>query len=123
LRMDDCMQQPRLERRFSVCDPVNLGGRPSDFDGNLRWTGSPDYENNDEELTIGAQFSPFPYIYNMPGPTDGNDEQSNNSRYCVWCHKHRKNVTCFFLILIPMVLHYCVINSLNINGGPSGIVW
>ncbi|KAM0872030.1 hypothetical protein ACQ4PT_039004 [Festuca glaucescens] len=87
LRIDDCMQQPRLERRFSVCDPVNLGGRPSDFDGNLRWTGSPDYENNDEELSTGAQFSPFPYIYNMPGPTDGNDEQSNNSRYCLVASK------------------------------------
>uniref|UniRef100_A0ACD5V030 Uncharacterized protein n=1 Tax=Avena sativa TaxID=4498 RepID=A0ACD5V030_AVESA len=88
LRVDgDYMQQPRLERRFSVCDPVNLGGRPSDFDGNLRWTRSPDYENNEEELSTGTQFSPFPYTYNMPGPTDGDDEHSNNSRYCLVASK------------------------------------
>jgi hypothetical protein len=97
LRMDgDCMQQPRLDRRFSVSDPVNLGGRPSDFNGYLGWTGSPDYENNDEEVNKDAQFSPFPYAYNISGPTEGNDEQSNNSRYLERCHEHRQNILFFF---------------------------
>ncbi|XP_024313457.1 type IV inositol polyphosphate 5-phosphatase 6 isoform X2 [Brachypodium distachyon] len=94
LRMDgDFMsQQPRLDRRFSVCDPVNLGGRPSDFDGNSRWIGSPDDENIDEEVSTSAQFSPFPYTYNMSGPTEENDGQSNNSRYCLVASKQMVGV-------------------------------
>ncbi|KAL0414502.1 UNVERIFIED_CONTAM: Type IV inositol polyphosphate 5-phosphatase 7 [Sesamum radiatum] len=34
---DISVQQPRLERRFSVCDRVIFGHRPSDFDPNMRW--------------------------------------------------------------------------------------
>uniref|UniRef100_A0A0D9WW35 Inositol polyphosphate-related phosphatase domain-containing protein n=1 Tax=Leersia perrieri TaxID=77586 RepID=A0A0D9WW35_9ORYZ len=83
LRMDaDYMfTQPKLERRFSVCDPVSLGGRPSDFDGNLRWLASPDEETIDEELGNAAQFSPLPYSYicNTPAPPEDNNEQPNRS--------------------------------------------
>ncbi|KAK4425647.1 Type IV inositol polyphosphate 5-phosphatase 7 [Sesamum alatum] len=34
---DISVQQPRLERRLSVCDRVIFGHRPSDFDPNMRW--------------------------------------------------------------------------------------
>ncbi|KAL0348879.1 UNVERIFIED_CONTAM: Type IV inositol polyphosphate 5-phosphatase 7 [Sesamum angustifolium] len=34
---DISIQQPRLERRFSVCDRVIFGHRPSDYDPNMRW--------------------------------------------------------------------------------------
>ncbi|EEE66663.1 hypothetical protein OsJ_23293 [Oryza sativa Japonica Group] len=89
LRMDaDYMfPQPKLDRRFSVCDPVSLGGRPSDFDGNLRWLGSPDEENIDEELSNAAQCSPLPYSCNTTAPTEANDEQPNGSRYCLVASK------------------------------------
>ncbi|KAL5197138.1 hypothetical protein ABZP36_000650 [Zizania latifolia] len=89
LRMDaDYMfPQPKLERRFSVCDPVSLGGRPSDFDGNLRWVGSPDQENIDEELCNDTQFSPLPYSCNTSAPTEDSNEQSNGSRYCLVASK------------------------------------
>uniref|UniRef100_A0A0E0E836 Inositol polyphosphate-related phosphatase domain-containing protein n=1 Tax=Oryza meridionalis TaxID=40149 RepID=A0A0E0E836_9ORYZ len=89
LRMDaDYMfPQPKLDRRFSVCDPVSLGGRTSDFDGNLRWLGSPDEENIDEELCNAAQCSPLPYSCNTMAPTEANDEQPNGSRYCLVASK------------------------------------
>jgi hypothetical protein len=78
---DFMFPQPRLDRRFSVCDPVNLGGRPSDFDGNLRCPGSPDEDNIDMEVSDGAQFSPFPHSYSASAPSEQNDDQSNSSRY------------------------------------------
>nr|CAB3452071.1 unnamed protein product [Digitaria exilis] len=89
LRMDgDYMfPQPRLDRRFSVCDPVNLGGRPSDFDENLRCPGSPDEENIDMEVSDATQFSPFPHSYTASAPSEQNDEQSNRSRYCLVASK------------------------------------
>ncbi|XP_062189529.1 type I inositol polyphosphate 5-phosphatase 4-like [Phragmites australis] len=89
LRMDgDFMfPQPRLERRFSVCDPVSLGGRPSDFDGNLRCPGSPNEENIDADVSDAAQFSPFPHSYSASAPSEQNDEQSNSSRYCLVASK------------------------------------
>ncbi|KAK3042188.1 hypothetical protein RJ639_001308 [Escallonia herrerae] len=34
---DSSMPQPRLDRRFSVCDRAIFGHRPSDFDPNARW--------------------------------------------------------------------------------------
>lgn len=34
---DMSVPQPRLERRFSVCDRVIFGNRPSDFDPTTRW--------------------------------------------------------------------------------------
>ncbi|CAA6667195.1 unnamed protein product [Spirodela intermedia] len=48
MRMDgDTMAaQPRLDRRFSVCDRVMFGSRPSDYDPSGRWGGgSSDDEN------------------------------------------------------------------------------
>ena len=84
LRMDgDYMfPQPRLDRRFSVCDPVNLGGRPSDFDGNLQCPGSPVEENINMEVSDAAQFSPFLHSYTASAPSEQNDEQSSSPRYC-----------------------------------------
>ncbi|KAG2631974.1 hypothetical protein PVAP13_2NG053800 [Panicum virgatum] len=89
LRMDgDYMfPQPRLDRRFSVCDPVNLGGRPSDFDGNLQCPGLPDEENICMEVSDAAQFSPFPHSYTASAPSEQNDEQSSSARYCLVASK------------------------------------
>uniref|UniRef100_A0A0D9W020 Inositol polyphosphate-related phosphatase domain-containing protein n=1 Tax=Leersia perrieri TaxID=77586 RepID=A0A0D9W020_9ORYZ len=77
------VSQPRLDRRFSVCDPVSLGGRPSDFDGNFPCVGSPD----DEYIEYGAYFSPFPYGYGASIPMEEINEQPNSSRYCLVASK------------------------------------
>jgi hypothetical protein len=83
LRMDgDFMfKQPRLDRRFSVCDPVNLGGRPSDFDGILQCQGSPEEDIIDVEASDAAYFSPFPHSYNASTLSESNEEQTKSSRY------------------------------------------
>lgn len=89
LRMDGDLMfpQPRLDRRFSVCDPVNLGGRPSDFDGSLRCPGSPDEDTIDMEMGDTVQVSPFPHSYSASAPSEQNDDQSNSSRYCLVASK------------------------------------
>uniref|UniRef100_A0A0D9ZEA8 Inositol polyphosphate-related phosphatase domain-containing protein n=1 Tax=Oryza glumipatula TaxID=40148 RepID=A0A0D9ZEA8_9ORYZ len=79
--------QPRLDRRFSVCDPVSLGGRPSDFDGNFPCAGSPDDEYIEEDGSSGTYFSPFPYGYGTSIAMEENDEQPNTSRYCLVASK------------------------------------
>lgn len=35
---DPSILQPRLDRRFSVCERVMIGHRPSDFDPNFKWS-------------------------------------------------------------------------------------
>ncbi|KAM3260990.1 hypothetical protein ACQJBY_051941 [Aegilops geniculata] len=84
---NDMFSQPRLDRRFSVCDPVNIGGRPSDFDGNFQCIGSPGDEYMDEDTSNGAYFSPFPYGYGTSAPMEEDDEQPNTSRYCLVASK------------------------------------
>ncbi|KAL6638026.1 hypothetical protein ACP70R_025598 [Stipagrostis hirtigluma subsp. patula] len=81
------LSQPRLDRRFSVCDPASLGVRPSDFDGNLPFMASPDDEYIDEDTTNGAYFSPFQYGYGATAPILENSEQQNTSRYCLVASK------------------------------------
>uniref|UniRef100_A0A453M1J0 Inositol polyphosphate-related phosphatase domain-containing protein n=1 Tax=Aegilops tauschii subsp. strangulata TaxID=200361 RepID=A0A453M1J0_AEGTS len=78
---NDMFSQPRLDRRFSVCDPVNIGGRPSDFDGNFQCIGSPGDEYMDEDTSNGAYFSPFPYGYGTSTPMEEDDE------YCLVASK------------------------------------
>ncbi|VAI23125.1 unnamed protein product [Triticum turgidum subsp. durum] len=84
---NDMFSQPRLDRRFSVCDPVNIGGRPSDFDGNFQCIGSPGDEYIDEDTSNGTYFSPFPYGYGTSTPMEEDDEQPNTSRYCLVASK------------------------------------
>jgi hypothetical protein len=73
--------QPRLDHRFSVCNPVGLGGRPSDFDGNYPFMGSLDDQYIDEDASNGEHTSPFPYTYGAAALVQENDEQLNKSRY------------------------------------------
>jgi hypothetical protein len=82
LRVDgnDIFSQPRLYRRFSVCNPPSFGGRPSDFTGNCQCMGSPDDDYIDEDASNGAYFSPFPYGYGGSTPMEENNEQPNTSR-------------------------------------------
>lgn len=94
LRVDgnDIFSQPRLYRRFSVCNPPSFGGRPSDFTGNCQCMGSPDDDYIDEDASNGAYFSPFPYGYGGSTPMEENNEQPNTSRYCLVASKQMVGV-------------------------------
>ncbi|KAK8962083.1 Type I inositol 1,4,5-trisphosphate 5-phosphatase CVP2 [Platanthera guangdongensis] len=90
LRMDGDMlsAQPRLERRYSVCERVMLGRRPSDFDHNFRWGGSSD----DENVVVGdspttAYFSPMCYGYGASSSMEDRDASTGYSRYCLVASK------------------------------------
>ncbi|OVA05419.1 Inositol polyphosphate-related phosphatase [Macleaya cordata] len=81
MRMDNDMlvSQPRLDRRFSVCDRVIFGHRPSDYDPNYRW-GSSDDENvpGDSPSTVYS-----PMSYGGSTSMEERDRSSGNSRYCL----------------------------------------
>ncbi|KAJ4968397.1 hypothetical protein NE237_015098 [Protea cynaroides] len=85
MRMDNDMStpQPRLDRRFSVCDRVIFGHRPSDCDPNSRW-GSSDDENGPMD-SPSTMFSPMSY----GGSTSMEERErpSGNSRYCLVASK------------------------------------
>ncbi|CAA0828085.1 DNAse I-like superfamily protein [Striga hermonthica] len=74
--------QPRLDRRFSVCDRVIYGHRPSDCY----------YESSDDEIGPG-DYSPFAHYYNSP--VTCNNKNNNASmedgdrklRYCLVASK------------------------------------
>ncbi|KAK4482287.1 hypothetical protein RD792_009439 [Penstemon davidsonii] len=74
--------QPRLDRRFSVCDRTMYGNRQSDdyYDPNMRWDCSSDDENGPNDSPY-APYSPFSY--------NGRDcvEERTNSRYCLVASK------------------------------------
>ncbi|KAL0371284.1 UNVERIFIED_CONTAM: Type I inositol polyphosphate 5-phosphatase 4 [Sesamum angustifolium] len=82
---DISMPQPRLDRRFSVCDRVIYGNRPSDYyDPNGRWDGSSDDEN-------GPSYSPYahysPVSYNTTLSLEERDRHPGQSRYCLVASK------------------------------------
>ncbi|XP_077247323.1 type IV inositol polyphosphate 5-phosphatase 7-like [Tasmannia lanceolata] len=87
LRMDNdiLMPQPRLDRRFSVCDRVIYSHRPSDFDPNFRWGGSSDDENGPGDSPSTAYFSPMSYA--VSASMEDRDRSSGHSRYCLVASK------------------------------------
>lgn len=86
---DMSMSQPQLDRRFSVCDPVMFGNRPSDYYDplNSRWGGgSSDDENGEDDSPNSTYYSPFSYS----GSVSIEDRDRNNqgqSRYCLVASK------------------------------------
>ncbi|XP_026664651.2 type IV inositol polyphosphate 5-phosphatase 7 [Phoenix dactylifera] len=79
--------QPRLERRYSVCDRVMFGSRPSDFDPNFRWNGSSDDENIGGESPSTVFFSPKSYGYGASSSVEERDKPGGQSRYCLVASK------------------------------------
>ncbi|GAB4841631.1 Type I inositol polyphosphate 5-phosphatase 4 [Ancistrocladus abbreviatus] len=75
------MQQPRLDRRFSVCDRLMFGHRRSYNDLNYRW-GSSDDEN---ESPIATHYSPVGYSGTFP--VEGTDGQRGQATYCLVASK------------------------------------
>ncbi|KAJ6800670.1 type IV inositol polyphosphate 5-phosphatase 7-like [Iris pallida] len=84
---DMMMPQPRLDRRFSVCERAIFGSRPSDFDPNYRWGGSSDDENNGGD-SPNTGFSPMSsYGYGVPSAMEERERPAGNSRYCLVASK------------------------------------
>ncbi|XP_058106182.1 type IV inositol polyphosphate 5-phosphatase 7-like isoform X3 [Magnolia sinica] len=86
LRMDNdiSIPQPRLDRRFSVCDRVMYSHRPSDFDPNFKW-GSSDDENGPGGSPSTGFVSPM--SYGASSSMDDRDRPSGHSRYCLVASK------------------------------------
>ena len=85
MRMDNDMEmpQPRLDRRFSVCDRVIFGHRPSDYDPNFRW-GSSDDENGPGDSPGNPQYSQYsPMSYGGSFAIEETNRQMGHSRYCL----------------------------------------
>ncbi|CAL4918245.1 unnamed protein product [Urochloa decumbens] len=78
-RIDMMDPHSLVDRRFSVCDRISFGSRPSDVDTSMRCGGSSDDENIDEESPSGIFFPPMPCGYGAPLCTD--------SRYCLVASK------------------------------------
>ncbi|GLT74342.1 hypothetical protein SLA2020_461470 [Shorea laevis] len=90
MRMDNDMSvpQPRLDRRFSVCDRVIFGHRPSDYDPCFR-CGSSDEENGPGDSppgnTLYSQYSPTSYGGSFA--MDESYRHTGQSRYCLVASK------------------------------------
>ncbi|XP_072979423.1 type IV inositol polyphosphate 5-phosphatase 7-like isoform X2 [Typha angustifolia] len=89
LRMDNDIMapQPRLERRYSVCDRMTFGSRPSDFDPNFRWGGSSDDENIAGDSPSTISYSPMSYGYGNASSMEERDRTAAHSRYCLVASK------------------------------------
>lgn len=86
LRMDNdiSMQQPQLDRRFSVCDRVMFGQSHSEYEDNHR-CGSSDDENGDEDSPAAMEYSPISYGGSVS--MEEGDKQTGKSRYCLVASK------------------------------------
>ncbi|KAJ6337081.1 hypothetical protein OIU76_006865 [Salix suchowensis] len=86
MRMDGdmVMAQPRLDRRFSVCDRVIFGNRSSDYDPNFKW-GSSDDENGPGDSPGAAQYAPIDNSGSLS--MEDRDGQTGQSRYCLVASK------------------------------------
>ncbi|GMJ01152.1 hypothetical protein like AT3G63240 [Hibiscus trionum] len=93
MRMDYmAMPQPQLDRRFSVCDRVIFGHRPSDYDPNFKW-GSSDDENGQGDSPWNAQYSQYsPMSYGGSFAMEETDRQMGHSRYCLVASKQMVGV-------------------------------
>ncbi|EXB22112.1 Type I inositol-1,4,5-trisphosphate 5-phosphatase CVP2 [Morus notabilis] len=88
MRMDNDMSvmEPRLDRRFSVCDRVIFGNRPSDYDPNYRWGSSDDENGPGDSPVVTTHCSPL--SYNGSFSMEDRDRQAgNSSRYCLVASK------------------------------------
>ncbi|KAF9686938.1 hypothetical protein SADUNF_Sadunf02G0042200 [Salix dunnii] len=81
---DMVMAQPRLDRRFSVCDRVIFGNRSSDYDPNFKW-GSSDDENGPGDSPGAAQYAPIDNSGSLS--MEDRDGQTGQSRYCLVASK------------------------------------
>ncbi|KAG8097730.1 hypothetical protein GUJ93_ZPchr0013g34040 [Zizania palustris] len=92
-RIDMMDPHSLVDRRFSVCDRISFGSRPSDVDTSMRYGGSSDDENVDDESPSGIFYSPMPCGYGAPLCYNDNKRQLiNTSRYCLVASKQMVGV-------------------------------
>lgn len=88
--------QPRLERRFSVCDRVMLGSRrPSDYDRmSYRWDGgSSDDDNTGVESPSCTYYSPMNHDHRPSSSLPVEEDRHRTSgRYCLVASKQMVGV-------------------------------
>ncbi|XP_057958789.1 type IV inositol polyphosphate 5-phosphatase 7-like [Malania oleifera] len=90
---DPSIPQPRLDRRFSVCDRVIFGHRPSDYDPNFRWGRPSDYSrwgSSDDDYGPGDSPSTVlfsPMSYGGSAPNEDGYRMPAHSRYCLVASK------------------------------------
>ncbi|CAK9147028.1 unnamed protein product [Ilex paraguariensis] len=95
---DMSIPQPRLDRRFSICDRAMFGHRPSDYDSNVfgghmpydyepnvRWGGSSDDENGPSDSPGTTHYSPMSYSGSIS--LEDRDRHPGHSRYCLVASK------------------------------------
>ncbi|CAI0434019.1 unnamed protein product [Linum tenue] len=93
MRMDGggemTVPQPRLDRRFSVCDRVMFGQRRSDYyDPNLRWGSSDDETNGAGDCSpVTAHCSPVDDCYSGFSEDRERANYGQSSRYCLVASK------------------------------------
>ncbi|KAA8527629.1 hypothetical protein F0562_034976 [Nyssa sinensis] len=80
---DPSIPQPRLDRRFSVCDRVIFGHRPSDFDPNCRWSHRrSDYSCGQRPSDYSGSHRPSDYSGgHRPSDYSGSHRPSDYSRW------------------------------------------
>ncbi|CAL9088169.1 unnamed protein product [Musa textilis] len=84
---DIMVMQPRLDRRFSVCDRASIASRPSNFDPSFRCGGSSDDEKLGGESPSTDIFSPMSYVYGAPQYLEERERSSLHSKYCLVASK------------------------------------
>ncbi|KAG6527110.1 hypothetical protein ZIOFF_009203 [Zingiber officinale] len=87
---DIAVMQPWLDRRYSVCDRMSIESRPSNFDPNFSYGGSPYDEIGRGESPYAGLFSPMPFAYGAPQyleETDTSSSVHSSSRYCLVASK------------------------------------
>ncbi|XP_042431217.1 type IV inositol polyphosphate 5-phosphatase 7-like [Zingiber officinale] len=87
---DVMVMQPRLDRRFSVCDRVSIKSRPSNFDPYFNFGASPYDEVVAGEISSYSDFcSPMSYSCGVPRHMEERDRFSvlSSSRYCLVASK------------------------------------
>ncbi|KAG9133130.1 hypothetical protein Leryth_026348 [Lithospermum erythrorhizon] len=79
------MKNPRLDRRFSVCERSTFSHRPGDYDADARWGGSSDDENTPAESPGSTNYSPNPYN----GSVFMEEREQQSGSYCLVASKQK----------------------------------
>lgn len=112
------VRQPHLDRRFSVCDRVMFGSRPSDYDysynynGNYQWN---NWYNSPEDEENGQADLPGYYYNYYHSPTSNNrcasmdrESQPGRPRYCLVASKQMVGI--FLMVWVRSDIRDCVRN-------------
>ncbi|XP_073016037.1 LOW QUALITY PROTEIN: type I inositol polyphosphate 5-phosphatase 4-like [Primulina eburnea] len=114
---DILLQQPRHDRRFSVCDHVIYGHKPSDYYDPKVGDVSSDDENDLGELPCTHCYSPL--SYSGYEPIEYRDRNSGQARYCLAASKQMVGI--FLTVWIRRDLRDAV-NNLKVSCVGRGLM-